>query len=637
MAILIKLLVWGFALLGGLMQTVHSPVDLRIPHTLGVNMYLSPSGEASNYVVPRSQVSTTVTLPTPISPTSSSPASATQPGFDISRWLPSNSDEVGKAILTAILSVLGTLLVVFFSHVAKTVQKAGVWLWGRLRIERTTEERYRKRVAKELQSVQILRMAEAKELETIFIPLRLYEWISPGLLERTGSTTSDYISLSEALNRFERITVVGDPGAGKTTLTSHVAAAVADRALKICGKEFFPIFIQLRRLKEFLDDDDTKGEPLLNLLVDALERFGFSGAQKFIERKLTDGRCMIILDGFDELADKSGILQQRLANKLSDFIVSIPSTNRIVLTSREAGYEPAWFAGFQVLAVTDLTIDQIKQFIAGWFGLKQREQGSSLQMIIEGNERLQLLTANPLMLAIVCFVYATKNVADNFLPQKRADLYDECIEALTSKWDMSRGINRKPLFTPKQIEVVLSHVAYEMLLQERIDCPRRDLLTLIRTYMNEADLRKYDDEAFLNEVLEHTGLFKEKAHDTIGFLHLTFHEYLAARVIAEKVLAGIERNDLGERLMDLTSNISNPLWKEPITLAAGILRGRTELFMFLYNEYSTRADKHIQLLLAGCLRDADLSSQMQSPDYLIAQDDILSNLVAMSTTQDQTI
>ncbi len=306
-----------------------------------------------------------------------------------------------------------------------------------------------------------------------------------------------------------------------------------------------------------------------------------------------------------------------------------------MITSRQAGYEPAWFNGFAVLEMTELSLPQAKLFVARWFGEGQKAHSKSLQELLEKSERLQLLVTNPLMLAIVCFVYGCKH-SETFLPNRRVDLYERCIDALTTEWDKSRGVDRQPIFTPRQIETVLRYVAYEALIMEKIDFSRKELLSLIRTHMPKAELRQFDDETFLQEVLEHTGLFKEKASDMIGFIHLTFQEYLAAQVIAEKVLHGAQMKDVKAGIVDILRNIANPRWVEPISLAAGILRGRKELFMELFEVYKAQPnpDSQFKLLLASCLRDADLSNFASNSEDLIAQDEILSELVMISHMQE---
>jgi predicted NACHT family NTPase len=568
--------------------------------------------------------------PTP-SPTPT-PSGAAPSQIDVTQLVRNNLDKV----LVAILTVLGTLFVVYFQKIINRLNTALEWVWKRFRVERALDSRYRKNLAKELRSIQILQMAEAKNLETIYIPLRLGEWMPPAMKDSHSASNQKTLSIAEALNQFQRITIVGGPGSGKTTITSHAAAALADRTNKFLARGYFPIYVQLRRLKEFLESESYKDKSLRDLLTDILEHHGFPDPRKFLDRHISNGTCLVVLDGFDELADETGTLQLRLSQKVSDFVAMLQEDDRVVLTSRGAGYEPAWFGGFQVLEMTDLTLPQVMQFVNGWFA-KDQERGKSLQKIIEENERLQLLVTTPLMLAIVCFVYQTKKPEEQFLPTRRVDLYERCVKALVIDWDKSRGVDRKPFFSPKQIDTVLSHIAYDALLSEKIDFFRKALLALIRTHLPEAERMRSEDEKFLEEVMEHTGLFREKAHDTIGFIHLTFYEYLAAQVIAAKVLRGAEKKDMRSEIGEVLKNLANTRWFEPISLAAGILKGRPELVNVLYEEYKTRPTTELQLLLAGCLRDADLDKTDTDPDLLSIQDTILTAVVGLAFATEQVI
>jgi predicted NACHT family NTPase len=588
------------------------------------------TGLACN-LLPRSSSHVVITIQASVASSNSpqtSPSASASPApssTDVKQVIRNNLDKV----LVAVLSVLGTLIVVYFQKVTAKIGVALQWIWKRFKVQRALEGRYRKNLAKELRSIQILQMAEAKDLETIYIPLRLGEWVEPTMKDSSAVLNQKTVSLNEALKEFQRITIVGGPGSGKTTITSHMTASIADHSDKELGRRYFPIYVQLRRLKEFLENESCRDKSLRDLLIDVLEHHGLPEPRKLLERHLGKGSCLLVLDGFDELADETGTLQLRLAQKVTELVALLEDNDRIIMTSRAAGYEPAWFGGFNVLEMTELTLPQVLQFVNGWF-VKDQARGKSLQDIIETNERLQLLVASPLMLAIVCFVYQSKRPDDQFLPTRRVDLYEHCVKTLVTDWDKSRGVNRKPVFSPTEIDTVLSHVAHDALLTEKLDFSRKALLALIRPHLPKGERMRGEDELFLNEIMEHTGLFREKARDTIGFIHLTFYEYLAAQVIAEKVLRGAEIKDLKSEMRDVLRNIANPRWFEPISLAAGILKGRSEIVNLLFEEYKTHPTKELRILLAGCLRDADLEKTDIDPDLLLIQDTILSEIVGLA-------
>ncbi len=151
---------------------------------------------------------------------------------------------------------------------------------------------------------------------------------------------------------------------------------------------------------------------------------------------------------------------------------------------------------------------------------------------------------------------------------------------------------------------------------------------MIRTNLPKANRHLYEDASFLEEVLEHTGLFKVKGHNKVGLLHLTFQEYLAAKVIAEQVQMGAAKETLHEELAATVANTINPAWQEPIALAAGILRGRPELITILFEEYQKQPSPELEALLGICLRDAELEDFSIDPYVLLIQDEVISKLVA---------
>jgi len=59
----------------------------------------------------------------------------------------------------------------------------------------------------------------------------------------------------------------------------------------------------------------------------------------------------------------------------------------------------------------------------------------SILSSIEENEQIKALARNPLMISIIAIIYEE----DRKLPQKRAALYNRCIEVLLSKWDVQRN------------------------------------------------------------------------------------------------------------------------------------------------------------------------------------------------------
>lgn len=548
-----------------------------------------------------------------------------QPENFFQRWLPSDPNETRKAVLASVLTLAGAAVLFFSKQIGRGLRQGAVWAWERLRVERASEVLYRKRIASDLRGVQILRMSEPKNLDDFYVPLQLADWTSADLHSNPQPCSGENHSLASALGKFTRVTILGDPGAGKTTVSSYCSCAIADRRVKIGGKHYFPVYVPLRSLKSVIGEGS---DGLLPALEKSLGQYGFRGGQKYLERKLAAGECLLVFDGFDELADKTGDLQLALAQKLKTFSTSIHPDNRIVLTSRPHSYEPAWFSGFQVFELTELTLVQIEQFIDGWFGKGREQWAQALKATVREHERIQLLLTKPLMLAIVCFVYGAQGPTSPLLPNRRVDIYERCVHALITEWDRSRGIDRHSAFNPTEILAVLEQIAYHGLLHEKLEFSRRELLGLIRSFLPKVSRQQYEAESFIEEVIDHTGILKLKAHDVIGFLHRTFHEYFAAKVIESKVLQGVADKDVRGSIRDLLNNLYNPLWTEPIALAAGVMRGRSELISVLHEEYKVSPNDELLGLLGMSLRDADLEAPDRDPEVMLIQDEVFSKLVA---------
>lgn len=537
--------------------------------------------------------------------------------------VPANPEEWKKTIFAS----LATLLVTLISFSAKRLWAAVTYvirgIWNRLPIERLSEAAYRKKIIAELDAVQILQMAQPKSLRQFFLPLRVVRWTSVEL--RTTRTTADeLVDLKGALERSGRIAILGDPGAGKTTLTSHAAARIADRSTKIQNRVYFPIYVHLRRLKDLLDNQSIT---LLEMLVQTVERYSIPKARKLVENRLRNGACLVVLDGFDEVSDLDGKKQLALSLKVNDFLKEADPRNRVVITSRTSSYVAAWFQRFDVYEVTELTLPQMETFVSGWFGADKMRWRDTLIAQLRENQRLQILTTNPLMLAILCFVFETRDPDETYLPNKRVDLYERCAEALIVNWDKSRGVDRAAAFTAQEIEAVLGHVAYTTLIQGKLEFRDKELIALVRDALPSAGIRQYKDEAFGTEVIRHTGLLKEKYRKVVSFIHLTFHEYFAATKLRAKIQQGLEEKNLPTQISDVLQNIGDPRWYEPVMLAAGMLRGRPEFVLALYEHYQLRPRPDFQKLLIGCLRDADLDRLDLDPEYMVAQDRLLSDLV----------
>ena len=164
------------------------------------------------------------------------------------------------------------------------------------------------------------------------------------------------------------------------------------------------------------------------------------------------------------------------------------------------------------------------------------------------------------------------------MPDRRAELYRECVDVLLTKWDAKRNIRRRRNFKPDQKRQLLAEVAWHFHQQGRRYFPEQDLLTEIAHFLPALGLSTEDNRQVLQEITSENGLLKEQARGWYGFLHLTLQEYFAA--------TAVDVNDQS-RFSTLVSQYADPWWEEVLLLYAGQTPDASHLLICLLGKDST--------------------------------------------------
>ncbi|MGW2959217.1 NACHT domain-containing protein [Streptomyces sp. NPDC001220] len=358
----------------------------------------------------------------------------------------------------------------------------------------------------------------------------------------------------DALQRYRRIVVVGDPGAGKTTMLRHLALRMATQS-EHESLPVLPAYVELFRFVE------SGHESLLDHLAEHwADQYGFEDARDYVVEKLTDGSAALLLDGLDEVlggesAREAESAYHRVTAELARLATRFPRAP-IAATCRRQG----WRGGlqqFQVLEALDFEWPQIETFVSNWFGPDDRRRGG-LVRALSANGRLQALAANPLLLSLIAIVYER----DLELPERRAALYQRCVEVLLREWDAHRKISRYSRFTTDRKQDLLKEIARHYHQRGLRYFPEDDLLDQIARFLPTIDLAPDDSRAILDEIAAQYGLLKPQAHGWYGFLHLTLQEHFTAAALLERGAEGIRQA--------VTARY-DPWWEEVILLLAGAL------------------------------------------------------------------
>lgn len=449
------------------------------------------------------------------------------------------------------------------------------------------------RADRRLTTLQVLEMRTALPIEQVYIRLRLHEERElpvrsslpdgqahdPQHLQqlermRLEQRFASALEPQEALRRHSRCVILGDPGAGKTTLLKHLTVKIARGA----APELPPLPVYLN-----LNAFTTSGQAsLLAYAAWTLAReyghqaFSEAEAAAFLEQQLVRQRLLFLLDGLDEtLVGESFQEGEESYRRVAEAVLWLANRAPVAVTARRAGYRLyRRLPGFDELDVLDFRHEEIREFIGQWFGEEatRRARGERLRRELFGQPHMLTLAANPLLLTLIVLTYEEREE----LPERRAALYEYCMELLLTRWDRARNLRRVggPVhLRPDQHRRLLNELAWQMHLHGWRYAPRVRLEETIAAFLRKSHLPEEEAPQVLQTLSDDRGLLREQGRDLYGFLHLTLQEYCAARYVSE-------RGDLKQ----LLPYLGDPWWEEVILLYAGATPNATPLLLYLLGE-----------------------------------------------------
>ncbi len=415
----------------------------------------------------------------------------------------------------------------------------------------------------------------------------------------SGEEVSGTTSVENALRTYQVIAVVGAPGSGKTTLLKYLALTFArnqaSKRLELNEKRL-PIFVTLRDLSRFVGSAPKRVSPPDLLSAFLNEHFRevaphLNLPDDFFRRALEGRRCLVLLDGLDEVADVEK--RNQLTHVVAEFIAQFRG-NRFIVTSRPRGYEGDARQRFGPLlaeyTIRDFDDEDMADFARRWYEAVTRDQkgnnpeadieakgkADDLLRAIHADARVRALAHNPLLLSVLAMVHQRGAT----LPQRRAELYDECTDLLLGYWDQTKGGAAKTDLTTyggltrSERRVLLEPIALwfhergESGQEVRRDDLEQKLACEFREVLGDTEPRSRDRAArFLDLIVERAGLLVERETGVFAFAHLTFQEYLAARAIADR---DAYQND-DDYIHYSLKRLHDPWWQEVLLLEVGHL------------------------------------------------------------------
>ncbi|MEQ8386379.1 MAG: NACHT domain-containing NTPase [Coleofasciculus sp. A1-SPW-01] len=372
-----------------------------------------------------------------------------------------------------------------------------------------------------------------------------------------GNVKEERIPGLEAVQKYDKLMVLGKPGAGKTTFLKYLAIQCAKSKILT---DKVPIFITLKQFAE------TQSQPSLTTYINQIfDNCNVTEVQ--VAAFLKHGSGLILLDGLDEVREEDA---DRVLTQIQAFTEDYDA-NTFVITCRIAAREYT-FEKFTDVEVDDFDDKQIRTFATKWFQAKQLDLADYFIEQLEDNKPIKELASNPLLLTLLCIEFEDSGE----FPANRAELYSRAIQTLLRKWDAKRRIEREQVYKKLSVqrkEDLLSEVAFvtfergEYLFKQRkIEQYIADYIRNLPDAKTDPDALLLDSEAVLKSIESQHGLLVERARGIYSFSHLTFQEYFTTREIVAK-------SDIAL----LVSKITEKRWREVFLLTAGRMRNADEL------------------------------------------------------------
>ncbi len=421
-----------------------------------------------------------------------------------------------------------------------------------------------------------------------------------GLLAGVALLVMLVLVVGRVSQRVTQLCTVGTLGVltlfGAKTWATPWAVGAVGLALLILLYPYWiePVLRGLRRLRDrwtrypipfYLTLNDVAGspDPIATHLARALNSDGFPDAAGFVERRLRARECLVLLDALDEVVDDA---RAGAARKAGEFVggsgrcPTVVTCRIAAFEGQPLGRELPHFSRFEVQEFTER---QIELFVRGWYAAEPAEARKDLEAgllnALGRSPRLRLLSGNPLLLSLIALVYER----DQRLPDRRVELYDECARVLLQRWHADDPHQPRLRFDLDAKIGVLSSVAARFHLEEirQFDADRLDS-ALTASLPGRSPRWRAE---FRRELIERSGLLRQKSKTTYDFSHLTFQEYFTA----------LDFHRRGDET-GLLTHLGDPWWREVILLFVGLQADAGELI--------TRLRLHDLYLAAAALADA---------------------------------
>ncbi|XP_078381228.1 uncharacterized protein LOC144664006 isoform X3 [Oculina patagonica] len=326
-----------------------------------------------------------------------------------------------------------------------------------------------------------------------------------------GTATTDTVNMSGIFKPHEEcpqprtVLIEGKPGMGKTTYCKKLVYDWATGKQK--AENGFPRFetVMLLRCRDMKSDLwEAIDDQLLprDVKEDVKERFF-----NFIRQNQSN--VLLILDGLDEVpANKMPMFSEIIQGRI------LPKCRLVATARHEAGMKVRIHCD-TLLDIEGFTEEDARKFIVKYFKT-MKDLAQNLLSMLQNDEHLNELTANPLNTALLCLVCEE---FQGIFPESRTKLYMDIVQCVLRRYIQKKGLPENNDDLIESYKPRLKHlgwIALKGLREDNLDFEESELGS------HSADLPGF---GFLSV---QPGGSKLRPRRRYSFLHKSFQEFFAA-------------------------------------------------------------------------------------------------------------
>lgn len=372
----------------------------------------------------------------------------------------------------------------------------------------------------------------------------------------------DYIDFKDIFDGSRNLVILGDAGAGKSSLIKYAMCKLVERDTTVFTSEGIynriPFHIELSKYNEYKRTVNEGLTGYMNALLETDHQLTFT-SKNSIAKLLDSYDTLIFFDGLDEIID----VQERIKirNEIETFCNNHIKT-RAIVTSRLEAYEEVYFKekDFDVYEISALNDRQIGDYINKWYTIEEADELIRKKEIVSCLRALASvedeLKRNPLLLSLILIIY--RNALD--FPTTKLDVYESCTNTLVEVRDAKE---KKLPFALKISNKIAAFSALAFWQYKHLSSHNKkslgyqDVVTFLTNYLIEKTEFNDNSEAerAAHEFLDFARL--RSIYVQNYFTHKTFLEYFTAYYVFANYHAKgkfTERDQLIEQI------ILDPAW-----------------------------------------------------------------------------